>query len=101
MAMGGNALAEQKFDAILRRMLQAKPLSRAEISAKIQARRKADKTGRAGKVANQSCNRKFSITRTSWGACGSEARIRQRAAFAPPHRAAVAARCGPFLLRRS
>jgi hypothetical protein len=33
--------AEKQFDEILRRMLQSKPLSRSEISAKIQARRKA------------------------------------------------------------
>jgi hypothetical protein len=46
--MGGKALAEKKFDAILRQMLQSRPLTRAEISAKIQAQRKADKTGRAG-----------------------------------------------------
>ena len=36
MAMSGKAVAEKKFDAILRRMLLTKPLSRAEISAKIQ-----------------------------------------------------------------
>jgi len=44
--MGAKTAAEKRFDGILRRMLQSKPLSRAEISAKIQARRKA---GRAGK----------------------------------------------------
>jgi hypothetical protein len=38
--MGGKTAAEKRFDAILRRMLRSKPLSRSEISAKIQARRK-------------------------------------------------------------
>jgi predicted ArsR family transcriptional regulator len=41
VAMGAKTSAEKKFDEILRRMLQAKPLSRSEISAKIQVRRKA------------------------------------------------------------
>jgi hypothetical protein len=44
--MRGKASAEKRFDEILRRMLQSKPVSRAEISAKIQSRRKI---GRAGK----------------------------------------------------
>lgn len=41
MAMNAKTVAEMRFDAILRRMLQAKPLSRSEISAKLQVRRKA------------------------------------------------------------
>ena len=41
MAMSGKTAAEKRFDEILRRMLQSKPLSRSEISAKIQVRRKA------------------------------------------------------------
>ena len=45
MAMSGKTAAEKRFDAILRRMLLSKPLSRAEISAKIQARRKAAARG--------------------------------------------------------
>ena len=40
-SMSGKTAAEKRFDAILRRMLQSKPLSRSEISARIQARRKA------------------------------------------------------------
>jgi hypothetical protein len=44
--MSGKAVAEKRFDEILRRMLQSKPLSRSEISAKIQARRKAGRTGK-------------------------------------------------------
>jgi hypothetical protein len=44
--MSSKTAAEKRFDEILRRMLQSKPLSRVEISAKIQARRKA---GRAEK----------------------------------------------------
>jgi hypothetical protein len=47
VSMRGKALADKKFDAILRRMLLTKPLSRAEISAKIQARRKGG--GASGK----------------------------------------------------
>jgi hypothetical protein len=43
--MRDKTAAEKKFDKILRRMLQSKPVSRAEISAKIQARRKAGKSG--------------------------------------------------------
>ena len=39
--MSSQTVAEKRFDAILRRMLQSKPLSRSEISAKIAARRKA------------------------------------------------------------
>jgi hypothetical protein len=46
MAMSGKAIAERRFDAILRRMLQSKPLSRSDISAKIQERRKLRKTGK-------------------------------------------------------
>jgi hypothetical protein len=37
---------EKKFDKILRRMLQSKPVSRAEISAKIQEQRNAGKSGK-------------------------------------------------------
>jgi hypothetical protein len=44
--MSGKAVAEKRFDAILRRMLQSKPLSRSEISAKIQARRKGGTSGK-------------------------------------------------------
>jgi hypothetical protein len=39
--MSGKAAAEKRFDQILRRMLQSKPLSRSEISARIQAQRRA------------------------------------------------------------
>jgi hypothetical protein len=39
--MSGKTGAEKRFDMILRRMLQSKPLSRSEISAKIYAQRKA------------------------------------------------------------
>jgi hypothetical protein len=39
--MGSKTVAEKRFDETLRRMLQSKPLSRSEISAKIAARRKA------------------------------------------------------------
>jgi hypothetical protein len=46
VAMSGKSAAEKRFDAILRRMLQSKPLSRSEISAKIQVRRKAGRTGK-------------------------------------------------------
>jgi hypothetical protein len=42
--MSGKTAAEKKFDGILRRMLQAKPMSRSEISAKIHAKRKASKS---------------------------------------------------------
>jgi len=42
--MSGKTAAEKKFDEILRRMLEAKPLSRSEISAKIHANRKASKS---------------------------------------------------------
>jgi hypothetical protein len=38
--------AEKRFDKILRRMLQSKPVSRAEISAKIEVQRKAGKSGK-------------------------------------------------------
>jgi hypothetical protein len=41
VAMSGKASAEKRFDEILRRMFQLKPLSRFEISARIAARRKA------------------------------------------------------------
>jgi hypothetical protein len=44
--MRDKTAAEKKFDKILRRMLQSKPVSRAEISAKIQAGRR---TGESGK----------------------------------------------------
>lgn len=44
MAMNAKTVAEMRFDAILRRMLQAKPLSRSEISAKLQVWRKARST---------------------------------------------------------
>jgi hypothetical protein len=43
--MSGKTAAEKKFDGILRRMLQAKPLSRSEISARIDARLKPGKSG--------------------------------------------------------
>jgi hypothetical protein len=39
--MSGKRAAEKRFDAILQRMLLSKPLSRAEISAKLGKRRKA------------------------------------------------------------
>jgi hypothetical protein len=39
--MSGKSAAEKRFDAILQRMLHSKPLSRSEISARIQARGKA------------------------------------------------------------
>jgi hypothetical protein len=48
VAMSGKAAAEKRFDRILRRMLQSKPLSRSEINAMIQARRKAGKTEKPG-----------------------------------------------------
>jgi len=38
--------AEKRFDEILRRMLQSKPISRAKISAKIGSQRKTSKTGK-------------------------------------------------------
>jgi hypothetical protein len=38
--------SEKRFDKILRRMLQSKPVSRADISAKIHEQRKADKSGK-------------------------------------------------------
>jgi hypothetical protein len=41
VVMGGKTLAEKRFDEILRRMLQSKPLSRSEISTRIQAQRRA------------------------------------------------------------
>ena len=42
--MSDKTAAEKKFDEILRRMLEAKPLSRSEISAKIHAKRKSSKS---------------------------------------------------------
>jgi hypothetical protein len=39
--MSGKSAAEKRFDAILQRMLRCKPVSRAEISAKLRTRRKA------------------------------------------------------------
>jgi hypothetical protein len=42
--MSVKTAGEKKFDGILRRMLQAKPLSRSEISAKIHAKRKSSKS---------------------------------------------------------
>jgi hypothetical protein len=39
--MKGNAVEAKEFDKVLRRMLTTKPLSVAEISARIRARRKA------------------------------------------------------------
>jgi predicted ArsR family transcriptional regulator len=39
--MSSKAASEKRFDEILRRMLQSKPLSRSEISARIQVRRQA------------------------------------------------------------
>jgi hypothetical protein len=39
--MSGKTSVEKRFDEILRRMLESKPLSRSEISARIQSRRKA------------------------------------------------------------
>jgi hypothetical protein len=44
--MSGKSAVEKRFDAILRRMLQSKPLSRPEISAKLKVRRKAGSTGK-------------------------------------------------------
>jgi hypothetical protein len=37
---------DTRFDTILRRMLSAKPLSKAEISARIRAERESKKTGK-------------------------------------------------------
>jgi hypothetical protein len=42
--MRDKTVAEKKFDKVLRRMLQSKPVSRAEVSAKIQAGRRAGKS---------------------------------------------------------
>ena len=47
MAMNDKAVVEKRFDEILRRMLQSKPLLRSRISSKIEARRKV---GRARKL---------------------------------------------------
>jgi hypothetical protein len=44
--MIAKSIEGKRFDEILRRMLQAKPLSRSKISAKLQARRKTSKAGR-------------------------------------------------------
>jgi hypothetical protein len=44
--MRDKTAAEKKFDKILRRMLQSKPVSREEVSAKIQAERRAGKGGK-------------------------------------------------------
>jgi hypothetical protein len=44
--MSGKTAADKRFDEILRWMLQSKALSRSEISAKIEARRKAGGTGK-------------------------------------------------------
>jgi hypothetical protein len=44
--MGGKTAAEKRFDEILRRMLHSKPVSRAEMSAKIRQRGKRSKAGR-------------------------------------------------------
>jgi hypothetical protein len=41
VVMGSKTVAEKRFDEILRRMLQSKPLSRSEISARIEAQRRA------------------------------------------------------------
>jgi hypothetical protein len=41
--MSGKTVAEKKFDMLLQRMLQLKPLSRAEISARIKERRDVTK----------------------------------------------------------
>ena len=46
VSMSDKVAAEKRFDSILRRMLQSKPLSRSEISTKIKARRKAGRTGK-------------------------------------------------------
>jgi hypothetical protein len=43
MAMSAKSAAGNRFEAILRRMLQAKPLSRSAISAKLLARRQASR----------------------------------------------------------
>jgi hypothetical protein len=42
--MSAKTVAEQRFDAILRRMLRSKPLSRSEISMKLQKRRRTRST---------------------------------------------------------
>jgi len=46
MAMRVKTAAEKRFDKILWRMLQSKPVSRAKISARIQVQRKAGKRGK-------------------------------------------------------
>lgn len=38
---------QDKFDAVLKRMLNAKPISKAEISAKIKAERAAKKAAKS------------------------------------------------------
>jgi hypothetical protein len=47
--MRGKTAEEKRFDEMLRRMLQSKPISRAKLSAKIQSQRKTSKTSKAGK----------------------------------------------------
>ena len=42
-------LDQDKFDADLKRMLNAKPISKAEISARIKAEREAKKAARSAK----------------------------------------------------
>jgi hypothetical protein len=44
--MSGKTAAKKRLDEILRRMFKSKPLSGSEISAKIQAGRKAGGTGK-------------------------------------------------------
>jgi hypothetical protein len=44
--MSGKTVAEKRSGEILRRMLLSKPLSRSEISTKIEARRKAARVGK-------------------------------------------------------
>lgn len=44
--MGGKTASEKRFDRILRRMLQSKPVSRAEISVKVRSRRKTRKASK-------------------------------------------------------
>jgi hypothetical protein len=44
--MRGKTAAEKRFDEILRRKLQSRPVSRAEMSTKIRQRRKACKAGK-------------------------------------------------------
>jgi hypothetical protein len=44
--MKGKTVADKEFDKVLRRMLTTKPVSRAEISARIRADRKTKQTGK-------------------------------------------------------